>query len=219
MNLDASPSGFLAVARGRDTGDTDALLPVSGTDLSELPDERLIRLALSDDRDAWNLLIKRHERKVLLTLLARGVRVDRAKDIVQDTWARLIAQQREGRLEWIELPGLAIRQATFLAMEDARSQSKSVPIDEAPEALLLPYPHPTIEERLTSRAELDRAIEELERCPPQARRVFAMVYDEPGAPHAEAAKRSGLSVQRVRQTLCEVRARLRAAMERSDEPS
>jgi RNA polymerase sigma factor (sigma-70 family) len=220
MNLDASPSGFLAVARGRETGDLDAPgLASARMDLGVLSDEQVVPLALSGDRDAWDVLIKRHERRVFLTLLKRGVRVDRAKDIVQDTWARLIAQQREGRLKWLDLPGLAITQAMYLAMEDARRQSRSVSIDEAPEVSLLVDPHPTIEEQLTSRADLDRAVEELGRCSPQARRLFAMVYEEPGAPHAEAAKRAGVSIQRVRQTLCEVRARLRAAMERSDGPS
>src|SRR4051812_21502419 len=112
MNLDASPSGFLAAAPTRDTG-VDAPV-LKGIHLDAVADASLIPLALSGDRDAWNVLIKRHERRVLLMLLARGVRVDRAKDIVQDTWARLIAQQREGRFEWLDLPGLAVRQAMYL---------------------------------------------------------------------------------------------------------
>jgi RNA polymerase sigma-70 factor (ECF subfamily) len=220
MYLDASPSGFIAVAR-------DPAQPAPGWGdalpgfmrLDALPDERVTPLALAGDREAWNVLIKRHERGVLVRLLARGVRVDRAKDILQDTWARLIEQQREGRLDRLELPGLAIAQAMYLAMEEARRQARNLPIEEAPEVALLSDPRPSIEERLTSRADLDRAVDELGRCSPQARRIFAMVYDEPGTPQAEAAKAVGISVQRVRQSLCEVRARLRAAMERSDEPS
>jgi RNA polymerase sigma-70 factor (ECF subfamily) len=217
MVLGASPSGFLAVGGDREAGLDDA--PPGFMRLDALPDERVARLALQGDAEAWNILVKRHERAVLLRLLARGVRVDRAKDILQDTWARLIEQQREGRLDRLELPGLAITQASFLAMEDARRQAKSLGIDEAPEVAQLRDPRPSIEERLEARADLDRAALELERCSPQARRLFAMVYDEPATPHAEAARRVGISVQRVRQTLCEVRARLRAAMERSDEPS
>ena len=194
-----SSSGLLAAAWDPNIGADDA--PAPGLmDLAVLPDERVTPLALAGDREAWNVLVKRHERSVLLRLLARGVRVDRAKDILQDTWARLIQQQREGRLDRLDLPGLAIRQAAYLAMEDARAQSKTVPIDDAPEVLLLSDPDPSIEERLASRADLDRA-------------------EEPGTPHTEAAKRAGISVQRVRQTLCEVRTRLRAAMERSDESS
>jgi RNA polymerase sigma-70 factor (ECF subfamily) len=217
MSLGASAS-FLATTWDRGTGLDDAPAP-DFMDLEFLPDERVSALALSGDRDAWNVLIQRHQRTLRLRLLARGVRVDRVNDILQDTWARLIQQQREGRFDRLDLPGLAMTQAMFLAMEDARRSSKNVPIEEAPEVDVLSDPHPSIEQRLSLRDDLDRAAVELGRCSPQARRVFAMVYDDPGTPHAVAAKQAGISVQRLRQTLCEVRARLRAAMERSDEPS
>ena len=46
----------------------------------------------------WERLVAQHQRAVLLTLLSRGVRLDRARDIVQETWARLIAHERTGRL-------------------------------------------------------------------------------------------------------------------------
>ncbi len=46
--------------------------------------------------------------------------MDRAKDIAQEAWIRLVEQQRLGRLERLVLPGLAITQASYLAMEAAR---------------------------------------------------------------------------------------------------
>jgi RNA polymerase sigma-70 factor (ECF subfamily) len=190
-----------------------------GSHLEDEPDERVVPRALDGELAAWNILIARHERRVLLTLLARGVRVDRAKDIVQETWARLIAKQREGALERLELPGLAIQQAIWLAIDEQRKRRPGLHVALDPEADRLVDPAPSIEQRLTTRAELERAAAELERCSPVARRVFEIVYEDPGLPHAVAAERAGLSVQRVRQTLCEVRARLRAAMETSDEPS
>src|SRR5438105_2758736 len=70
------------------------------------PDEQLIPRALEGSKVAWEHLIRRHERRVLLMLLGQGVRIDRARDITQETWARLIAHQRAGRLERMELPGL-----------------------------------------------------------------------------------------------------------------
>lgn len=204
---------YLAIAHDPVLGCSDAAAAMR---LEDLPDERITPRALRGDRDAWNVLIKRHERSVLLRLLARGVRFDRAKDIVQDTWARLIQLQRDGRLESLQLPGLAITQATYLALETTRRDARDVAIDEVPEVSRLLDPEVSIEERLAARVDLDQAVRELERCSPQARRLFSMVYDEPGTPHAEAAKEIGISVQRVRQTLCEVRARLRKAMERTD---
>jgi DNA-directed RNA polymerase specialized sigma24 family protein len=43
------------------------------------------------------------------------------------------------------------------------------------------------------------------------------VYEDPGVPHAEVAVKVGLSVQRVRQILCEVRKTLREALEVRDD--
>jgi RNA polymerase sigma-70 factor (ECF subfamily) len=75
---------------------------------------------------------------------------------------------------------------------------------------------PDAEATVAARERLARARAELERCSPAARRVFAAVYEDPDAPHAAAAEKLGMSVQRVRQTLCEVRGRLRRAVEGSD---
>ena len=157
----------------------------------------------------WDALVARHERAVLLTLLSRGVRLDRARDIVQETWARLLAHERAGRLTRIEMPGLAIRQALFLAADEARRRRRDV--DEREIAAVID-PAANAEERLVTRARLEAASVELDACSPKAQAVFELVYDDPSLPHTEAARRVGLSVQRLRQTLCEVRAKLRAAL-------
>src|SRR5262245_35637441 len=52
--------------------------------------------ALGGDVDAWNALIARHNRRVIVSLLARGMSVERAKDIAQEAWLRLVEQQRAG---------------------------------------------------------------------------------------------------------------------------
>ena len=181
------------------------------TRAAELSEHHLARLAMAGDREAWGELVSRHDHRVVLSLLARGVRMARARELAHETWLRLIAQQRAGRLARLELPGLAIRQAAFLALDDTRRREEPS-ADEASLAALID-PAASIEDRLISREQLRRAQAELERCSPSARRVFSAVYADPGIPHAEAARRLGMSVQRVRQTLCEVRARLRAAIE------
>jgi RNA polymerase sigma-70 factor (ECF subfamily) len=178
-------------------------------------DSRLASRALGGDRAAWDALIGRHDRRVLLTLLSRGVRADRARDLTQETWARLVAHQQAGRLPRLDLPGLAIRQALFLAADDARRGKTALVGDD--ELALVRDPSPTIEDRLASRSQLARASDELDRCPEKARKVFEMVYEAPDIPHEEAARRVGLSVQRLRQTLCEVRRRLRDVLD-TDEP-
>src|SRR5688500_15774579 len=93
-------------------------------DLSAESDGRLGELALGGARAAWAGLSRRHHRRVLVALLARGIPADRARDITQETWARLVEHQGAGRLDRLELPGLAIRQATFLALDEARRTAK-----------------------------------------------------------------------------------------------
>jgi RNA polymerase sigma-70 factor (ECF subfamily) len=206
MAIDVASEGMPPLAHMRQTG----------VPMDDQPDEQLIPLAIAGDRDAWNGLIARHDQRVLVTLLARGVRVDRAREITQETWARLIAHQQAGRLARLELPGLAIKQAIFLCTDDARRTKReriARAEDEKDEIAMLSDSAPSIEARLVARSELERASEALDQCSPTAQRVFDLVYDEPSMPHAETARRVGLSVQRVRQTICEVRARLRKVLD------
>jgi RNA polymerase sigma-70 factor (ECF subfamily) len=183
----------------------------------ERSEPELIERARSGDREAWGALVARHDHRVVLALLARGVRLADARELSHQAWARLIAQQRAGRLERLELPGLAIRQAVFLALDAARAEGaarRRAEHDASPvEAAALSDPAASVEERLIRREELQRVRAELARCSPMARRLFALLYRNPGMRHADAARSLGLSVQRVRQTLCEVRARLRSALD------
>jgi RNA polymerase sigma-70 factor (ECF subfamily) len=182
--------------------------------LAALPEAKLVALALTGDRDAWGVLIERHDHRVVVSLVARGIRLGAARELAHRTWIRLIDQQRAGRLTRLELPGLAVRQAGFLALDAARRRDPELAdADAADDAEALADPNPDAELRLIRREELARAHTELARCPPAAREVFTLLYTNPGMSHAEAARRLGLSVQRVRQTLCEVRARLRLAIE------
>jgi len=179
----------------------------------EVPDAGTAERALRGDRAAWDILVARHERRVLLTLLSRGVRVDHAEEIVQETWIKLVAQAKNGNLDRLDLPGLAITQALFLAKDAARRKKAASTSLDDDVARTSRDPSAGVEERLVTREGLERVAAELERCSPRAREVFEVVYQEPDLPHAEAALRVGLSVQRLRQTLCEVRARLRSALE------
>lgn len=179
----------------------------------ETTEPALVARALEGDRDAWSALIARHQRRVLLMLLARGVRVDRARDIAQETWARLVAHQRAGRLDRLELPGLALKQAEFLALDEARRMRRDGDDASKEEVAFLRDPAPSIEDRLVSRSELARARAELDRCSARARRVFLAVYENPEVPQAVTAERLGLSVDRLRHALGEIRARLRGALD------
>ena len=129
---------------------------------------------------------------------------------------RLVEQQRQGRLERLQLPGLAIAQATFLSLEAARREAttrRHEPIDEPAIAAALADPAGDAESRMVTEERVDCAVEILAGCSGSARKVFRLAYGGEGLSHAEVAERVGLSLQRVRQILCEVRAKLRAALE------
>ena len=74
-----------------------------------------------------------------------------------------------------------------------------------------------LEREVDNRRRLDRTLAALAECPPTARRVFRLVYGAPRMSHADAAREAGISLQRVRQTLCETRQRLRAALAEENE--
>lgn len=167
--------------------------------------------ARGGDRSAWNELISRHNRRVLLSLIAHGVLPAQAREMAQEAWLRLITQADAKKLDRLELPGLAIRQALFLARSEQRKPTSAAtePLDEAAQ-------QPSgedVEARYFSREQLLKAHTRVQDLSPSARAVFDRLYGEPHLSHAEIAARVGLSVQRVRQIICEVRKVLRTELE------
>ena len=179
---------------------------LEGSIAREGPTETAARFG---DRAAWTELIARHNRRVTLSLLAQGILPAHAKEIVQEAWLRLITQADAKKLDRLELPGLAIRQAMFLARSDARKAGHSnVSLDEAPEGNT-----ESPELAFLSRERLLKARERLNDFSPSARAIFDQLYGDPHLSHAEVAAQVGLSVQRVRQIICEVRKVLRSELE------
>jgi RNA polymerase sigma-70 factor (ECF subfamily) len=125
---------------------------------------------------------------------------------------RLIHKQRSGRLSSLRLPGLALAQAQWLALEAARTRQRRALLYDEP--LRRNEADPAVDpENWTLQRERMRGIQrELARCPARAQQVFYAVYGPEPRGHAEVAREMGLSLQRVRQILCEVRARLRSKL-------
>lgn len=164
--------------------------------------------------DAWNAIIKKWDHRVLLSLLAMGMRIDRAREVAQTTWMRLVEQHRSGKLNELEFPGIALAQARFLALDELRrARTENSRFQVLDTELTIPDVAADAERRLLKREELDRALIALAACSPASQRVFRLAYENPSMPHAEVAAKVGLSVQRVRQILCEVRKKLRLAID------
>ncbi len=159
--------------------------------------------------DLWDDAIRRHDRQVYLSVLALGLPPDRAREVAQATWTRLIEQHAKGALEQLELPGIAIRQARFLALNEHQRNRAELRV-------LATVPEPTQadpDRAIENREQLARVLAALETCSPTARKIFRLVYAVPGGSAQSAAKAVGLSLQRVRQILCETRAQIRKTME------
>src|SRR4051812_24762278 len=143
----------------------------------------------------WDALIAQHNRRVIVALLGHGVPIERAKEVAQETWAKLMQQHGRGTLLVLSLPGLAITQALFLAKDEARRDRRrpsTTLSDSLPDSNTTDAP-------LLAREQSEVAVRVLQGLAPNARRVFELCYDEPSLSHADVALRVGLSVQRVRQ--------------------
>ena len=160
--------------------------------------------------ELWDDAIRRHDRRVYLSVLALGLAPDRAREIVQATWTRLMEQHAAGALTTLDFPGLAIRQARFIALNDMQRRKVEMRVLAAvPESA----PEPGIDRGIASREQVERVLDALDGCSPTAKQVFRHVYATPGGNCASAAQAVGLSLQRVRQILCETRNHIRRALE------
>ena len=172
------------------------------------PDEAIAR-AMRGERPAWEQLIKQHSRRVTVALMAEGLSIDDARDLTQDVWARLWNQIRTGALASLQLPGLAVTQSRFLA-RDLLRRRRTVQYEE--ERAEVETDEASVDALLASAqtlARVQRALLELE---PSQQRIFRLATED-GLAHAVIAQTVGLSTQRVRQIIWEVRVRLRAQLE------
>jgi RNA polymerase sigma-70 factor (ECF subfamily) len=167
-----------------------------------------------DEAFSWDGAIRQHDRKVYLSVLALGVQPDRAREVVQAAWTRLLEQHAKGALAELELPGLAIRQARFIALNDiSRAKVEKRVLAAVPEP-----PPPDGERLVANRRDIERVLDALATCSPTAKRVFRLIYAPPGGTAATAAAELGLSLQRVRQILCETRQHIRRALHEEQAP-
>ena len=184
---------------------------MSRRELEDASAARVAREALNGSQAAWYELAARYHRRVELSLLARGVDAQLAGDLTQETWALLLRKQQSGELTELKMPGLAITQAWYLARSHFRRFDPAQPVggDSLPESI---DGGPSPETQVLGRQRLQLGLREVKTCKPRAKRIFMLVCQQHMS-YAAVARREGISQQRVRQTLCEVRAQIRAVLE------
>ena len=160
----------------------------------------------------WDEKMRRHGRRVIVALIAKGVAPERAKELAQEAWLRVIQAYRRGKLEELKLPGVVIAQANFLALDDRRRSEKRFTYD--PVAGEDQHDGRELEGQVAARQQLRIIQSVVDRAHPNARRVFERLYGGGGATSAaEIAADLGLSVQRVRQIACELRQKIRRELQ------
>lgn len=165
--------------------------------------------ALRGEDRAWNELVRRYDRP-LVVFAMRSFRLDdvEAEDLAQQTWLLLTRRLREGRLEELDMPGLAFAQARFLYLDSLRSRRRAAEdmLDED-----VPLPDPSCgPEELTARREVVDAVRRLvkEELTNRQRDVLVQTLTRGGS-DAETASALGLGLQRVRELKSEAYARFR----------
>ena len=179
--------------------------------LASPPTSGNARRALDGETDAWGDLFRRYERRVVVALLAHGLSLDESKDAAQDAWIHLLEHARAGRLARIELPGLAVRQALFFHASKRQTEHRR---GELNRLLVTPSDDVGPEPKFLSREKEQQIRQLLQGESELNQKIFELAYSE-HLTHEEIAKRLRRSTQRVRQILCEVRARLRQSFEES----
>lgn len=159
----------------------------------------------------WDELMRRHGRRVVVALVSRGIPLERAKELAQDAWMRVIDRHRAGLITELSLPGLIITQASFLARDDLRREGRRAKLDEPRQQAGGDFAL-DLEQQVDARQQLRVVRAVLDRAPSNARRVFTLLYGERALSPTEVAGELGLSVQRVRQIVCELRKRMRAEL-------
>lgn len=154
----------------------------------------------------WSTWAKDFGHLVWLRLLSHRIAPDRARELSQEVWEQLYRRWINGTLVDVKMPGLALSHADFLALSERRRRTET-PLGRDHEwETVRPR---DAEQHMLDRAHLARVVREVRSCSSTVQRIFELRYYPPGMSTVEISHELGLSHQRVRQILCELRQRIR----------
>ncbi len=176
-----------------------------------LEDQRLVERCLAGESDAWEALVRRHER--LVYAVARGYRLADADlgDVFQEVFAALIRG-----LPRLREPRALVRWLSSTTQRIARA----VALRRRREAALVVALEPGILEGFASGegpvgADLERLEEQalvrlaLASLPPRCRRLLTALYYEEPAPYSDLSRRLGIPIGSIGPTRARCFERLR----------
>jgi RNA polymerase sigma factor (sigma-70 family) len=156
-------------------------------------DTRLVRECLSENEEAWLLLIEKYKALIYSIPVKYGLPADEAADVFQATCMELLACLPELR-EPRALPKWLIQVAHHQCYRWKQQQRRVVSRDAEPD---LPLPEtPAIAESLVQQTQEEQLLREaMAALTPQCRRLVELLFFEtPARPYAEIAAELGLSV-------------------------
>lgn len=192
------------------------------TRLDPLEDQRLVELCLAGAPDAWESLVRRHERLVYAVARAYHLTEPDLADVFQEVFAALIRglprlQEPRALVRWLSsttqriarASALRARREAALALRVEPEVLTRIPSGSGPIGAEL--------ERLEEQALIRRAMATL---PPRCQRLLtALYYEEPGS-YAELSRRLGIPIGSIGPTRARCFERLRQAYTKliSDQP-
>lgn len=168
--------------------------------------DHVVEAARTGDRHAWGEIVKRYNALVLSIFVGYTIPRPRAVELCQELWLRLFLKARDGLLKVLRMPGFAVREARFRALDERRgTRHDTEPIEMVPG---LASSAPTAEEQAARRSELSAARRMLSALPTRQRQVLVARVVH-GKTTAQVAEDLEISTARTKQTLCAARARMR----------
>jgi RNA polymerase sigma-70 factor (ECF subfamily) len=181
----------------------------------EISEEDLLRRAQNGDRDALEILIMRHERRIFALALRMTGSVADAQDAAQETFIRLHLRIRE--IDAVRGVGPWLCTVAVNACKDIgrrRRRSRLLPLPDAafefPDSLADP------ERRFSGRESEDRLRAGLAILP-ERERAALLLREMQGFSTAEVARALGSSEVTVRSQICNARLKLRRFFQRRGE--
>ncbi|HWF13947.1 MAG TPA: sigma-70 family RNA polymerase sigma factor [Candidatus Acidoferrales bacterium] len=186
---------------------------------SEVPSDEdlaLIRLALAGDRQAFETLVRRHEKRVFRVTLAVLGNVEDAEDAMQETFIKTYRNLGHFRGD-SKFTTWLTRIAVNESIQKRQSRRSSVPLEESTEVECKSIPgrfEPwlTNPEKLYGKQEVRRLVEEAIRALPLIYRETLVLRDIEEMSAEEAAEALGIKVPALKSRLLRARLLLRESL-------
>ena len=175
-------------------------------------DFRLAQMSGAGDRQAFEKLYQRHNRRVYSICLRMAANVTEAEDLTQDVFVQLFRKIGSFRGEsafttWLHR--LTVNQVLMQFRKRAVRKERTAEDDEMPEQVALGTENPR-RMPVVDRIELDRAIAQL----PRGYRTVFVLHDVEGYEHGEIARMLDCSVGTSKSQLHKARMKLRGLLRR-----